>query len=156
MDCQFRAREAVTRQYNEDSNATATGLQNRLDRLDTFQREEVSAYLRRYPEKANMGDSKISKDQTDHAVDMDDRVREMARDQNKQSIDKDDQVRQLADDQASQTTELDQLKKRLIKESKGGAEGINPQMAQDIRQYLMKQQSSVSKDMDEMLNQLGQ
>jgi hypothetical protein len=56
-----------------------------------------------------------------------------------------------AGDAADQTQELAALKASMIQKSDGGKKGITPDMAGDMRKFLMDKQGSVSPDMEDLL-----
>jgi hypothetical protein len=102
-----------------------------VDSWQDAQRAEVRGYLKRHPDRASL-------------------------DFDKNASAKDDAVAAQSDGQKSldpkQAKSVEDLKESLQKMSDGGKQGVTPDMAQKINDYLQQNQGSVSPDMQNLLN----
>lgn len=135
VDCQKGRLDAATAAYRAKHKADPPP--ELVDSWQDRQRAAVSDYLNRHPNRASL-------DRPNDAPPED----EAAKDKGAKP---DDAPKNDNGGQAG----MDDLNRRLRAESDGGKKGVTPEMAQQVRDYLKKNQGSVSPDMQRLLESVS-
>ena len=134
MKCQQEKFDAANAAYLDKKNQPPPA--SLVDNWQDLQRGEVNDYLRRHPERASM-DSPADKTADEGSDEPKARKPTGKFDKNPTS------------------PGLDELNRKLQAESNGGKDGVTPDMARQIGDYLKQNQGSISPDMQALLNGVG-